>query len=272
MGVLHGAFVEAVADYAVPMTLSVGRLERLLERRGFDPEASVGAFDGDGRLVAFLFNGVGRWRERKAAYDTGTGVVPGYRRRGLSKRLFEEALPALRDRGCSIYVLEVLQENEAARKAYRRVGFEVTRALLCFAGRPPEAAPPPEAAVRPCRLERRLEQAAAFTEIVPSWQNDGDSIHRGATHLEALGAFAGGALVGLGVVEPETGDVPCLVVAPERRRRGIGAALLAALRSHAVATDLRLLNVDEDDVATRGLLHSSGLDPTVSQFEMIRRI
>src|SRR5688572_14356056 len=86
--VLFRCFVEAFSDYIVPMKPGREQFAEMLQRRGYRPELSVGAFD-DGTLVGFTLNGSGRWDGGAAAYDTGTGVVPSYRRRGLSKQMIE---------------------------------------------------------------------------------------------------------------------------------------------------------------------------------------
>lgn len=76
---LAHAFNAASADYVVPMSLDAAALEAMQRRRGYDADASFGAFDGD-QLVAFVLT----CREGDRAYNSGTGVLPA--RRGAGQR------------------------------------------------------------------------------------------------------------------------------------------------------------------------------------------
>jgi ribosomal protein S18 acetylase RimI-like enzyme len=123
---LYAAFSAAFSDYVVPFALTREQLAEMMTRRGWMPEVSVGAFDG-GAMMAFTLNGV----EGDRAYDTGTGVVPWHRRRGLGRELMDKSFELLRER-CSSYVLEVIDENQRAFELYRSLGFEVSRGLQCW--------------------------------------------------------------------------------------------------------------------------------------------
>ncbi|MGD8413738.1 MAG: GNAT family N-acetyltransferase, partial [Candidatus Latescibacterota bacterium] len=128
---IHQAFLQAFADYYVE---TGGITEEVLYNRavknGVDFSVSVGAFDAE-RLVAMTLVGLDQWKGATAAFDIGTGVVPGHRGRGVAKEMFQFALPRLRERGATRFVLEVIQENQPAIKAYKAVGFEVTREFDC---------------------------------------------------------------------------------------------------------------------------------------------
>ena len=64
---------------------------------------------------------------------------------------------------------------------------------------------------------------------------------------------------------------PGLYIAPDARRRGIGAALLHEL-SLRVGPVLRYINVQADDKATLGLLARCGISDGVGQYEMTRAL
>jgi len=83
---LFESFKDAFEDYE--MQLDKEELERMLIRRGFVPELSFGAFVGD-KLVAFTFNGIGKFGGVKTAYDTGTGTMKDHRSKGLATQIFE---------------------------------------------------------------------------------------------------------------------------------------------------------------------------------------
>jgi ribosomal protein S18 acetylase RimI-like enzyme len=260
---VHAAFVEAFSDYDVPLQLSSEQLREMLRRRGWSPEASVGVFDGE-RLVAFTLNGLGTWEGRPTGYDTGTGVVPSHRGRGLSRTMIDAAFALLREHGAEQYLLEVLQSNERAFGVYRAAGFEVTRALQCWSVA--------SSAEFPCEIEVTdsldLDLLAGWFDVRPSWQNGIESMRRAAAPRVHLAAFDHGELAG-GAIAFENGDLPLLAVAPAHRRRGIGRALLAAASR---ARPLRIVNVDPAGRGVAAFLTACGAEKTVAQWEMVRRL
>lgn len=261
---IHRAFGEAFGDYAVPFQLTPEQLREMLRRRGWSPEASVGVFDGE-RLVAFTLNGVGTWRGVRTGYDTGTGVVPSHRGRGLSRRMIDESIDRLRHRGAAQYLLEVLQENRRAFDVYRGAGFEVTRELQCWACEPPAGTPE----ARVVRLDDPdWTVVSSFFDVQPSWQNSIDSVRRAGAPRTHLGFTRDGALDGIAVVF-ESGDLPFVAGHPATRRRGVGRALLAAA-SRAAGRPLRILNVEGEYAAE--FLQACGAQRTVRQYEMLRAL
>jgi hypothetical protein len=63
---LYVAFSAAFAVYDVQLIAE--QFRSLLQRRGFVPELSFGAFDEDS-LVSFTFNGIGLYKGERMAYD-----------------------------------------------------------------------------------------------------------------------------------------------------------------------------------------------------------
>ena len=128
---IYNAFALAFSDYVVQMKLTEEQLLHMVERRGCDLNLSFGAFDNN-KLVGFTLNGVGNWKGKLTAYDTGTGIIKEYRGQGISKRLFNESLPILRENNISNYLLEVIKTNTPAYELYKKMGFSVTRELGFF--------------------------------------------------------------------------------------------------------------------------------------------
>ena len=245
---VFGAFAEAFSDYVVKLSPTREQLEEMFARRGYLPEASVGVFE-DERLVAFTCNGV----DGADAYDTGTGVVPSHRRRGLARQMMDFVLPVLRDQGCTRYVLEVIEQNHAAHALYRERGFTDVRPLQCWS------------------LDingEALGESHAFGEfdIQPSWKNSTNSIARAQdTHVTI------GNDDGFVIVFPNTGDLPQLFVRQEARRKGIGTRLLQAAGAIA-GKPLRIMNVDDRHEGIAGFLEHAGAVRTVRQIEMERAL
>ena len=249
--IVHRAFVEAFSDYVVPMQLTREQLREMLTRRGWVPELSIGVFDGE-TLAAFTLNGA----EGDRAYDSGTGVLPSHRRRGLGRVVMEESFDILRANGFREYVLEVIESNTKAHQLYLSLGFVETRALQCwrFESSAGERAPV-------------LDELPVITpDVQPSWQNSSASISRAKDPHVILGDEQG-----YSVVFPSNGDLPLLFVQPEARRRGVGTRLLRAAATEA-GKPLRIINVDERDPGVARFLEAAGAQRTVRQLEMALRL
>src|SRR6185369_1729100 len=119
--VIFDCFAQGFSDYVIRMQPSRDDLREMLTRRGFVPELSAGAFDGE-QLVGFTFNGV----DGDRAYDSGTAVIPSHRRQGLARKLMLYSFDLLAPR---TYILEVLQQNTSAIALYESLGFVRTRPL-----------------------------------------------------------------------------------------------------------------------------------------------
>ena len=240
------AFTAAFSDYVVPFSPTREQLAEMLRRRGWSPEASPAAFDG-GRMVAFTLNGI----EGDRGYDSGTGVVPTHRRRGLARELMLRSIELLRARGCKTYVLEVLDNNGKAVELYRSLGFVETRGLQSW------------------RLERagneEFSEGRAHPEwmdVEPSWQNSTASIARAGERPTILGDADSYA-----ILFPSNGDLAQLAVRPEARRKGLGTRLLHAAAAVA-GKPLRIINVDERDHGIARFLETAGATWLVRQLEM----
>ncbi len=272
---LHSTFLEAFSDYLVKMDVPLKKFETMARRRGMVPQMSVGAFVGN-RLVGFIFNGVREWEGRRTAYDTGTGVVPEFRKKGATTRMFARTLDILRGAGVEQYLLEVIKENDPAGDLYRKQGFETVRGLNCYVG-PREAldtGPAPEGVVlAPLPMDALgWDRLRSFWDFAPSWQNSVDSVMAVPETLSAVTAVADGQVVGYGIVEPATGDVPQLAVDPTWRSRGVGRALLGALLGLTDAENLVALNLEETSEAANAFVEAVGFAPYTAQFEMVLQL
>ena len=99
---LFEAFEQAFADYEVQ--LNKVELLTMLKRRGFEPKASFGAFDGN-KIVSFTCNGIGNFYGTPTAYDTGTGTLKDYQGKGLATQVFKYSIPHLKALGAKEYGL-----------------------------------------------------------------------------------------------------------------------------------------------------------------------
>lgn len=274
---LHKAFLEAFADYQVDMSsVTETVLRNRYAKNAVDYGLSVGAFDGD-RLVGFTIVGADRWRGAPAAFDAGSGIIKEYRGKGLAGQLFDFALPKLRDAGIRKFLLEVIQDNEPAVKAYTKAGFRVTREFDCFmldvTGAAIDIRAGSALTVKAVKKDILSEFEAAL-DWEPSWENSFAAIQRIPDEVLMLGAFDGDLPVGLLVYYPLLNWIMALVVKKDYRRKGVATSLLVSFvgQSRPGQKTVKLLNVDHSDAGMLAFLEGAGFKRYIGQFEMERDI
>jgi ribosomal protein S18 acetylase RimI-like enzyme len=269
---LHKKFVEAFSDYVRPFQLSDTQFRNHLTINAVDLNWSVGCFDG-AELVGLSLNGFGEWEGRRTVYDAGTGVVPLYRRRGVSEAMFEMMLPVLAERGYEQVLLEVVTINDPAVNLYKKLGFRVVRELLLM-----EASGPVRsklngsaAAVEICEIPAiDALGTSRFWDGRPSWQNTNDAIERSQKMKKTLGAFLGTELIGYIVYSAGVGRVAQMAVEPGSRNRGVGTRLLQAMRADTPEKhDPQVINVDASLTSAVEFLENRGFRKVLSQYEML---
>ncbi|MGD2217037.1 MAG: GNAT family N-acetyltransferase [Gemmatimonadales bacterium] len=273
---MYRTFVRAFSDYALDMSYMTE--ERMLNRavkNGIEFESSVGAHSTEG-MVGFTLIGLDRWKGAPAAFDIGTGVIERYRGLGVAKAMFDLAVPRLREKGVKRFVLEVLQGNEAATKAYLKSGFEIVREFDCFRLELGDTAIPPAVKDDQDDLEIRSvgrDRLSTFAEALdwePSWENSFASIRRIPDRVLPYEASREGRPTGLLVYYPGMSWIMTLLVKRAERRRGIASRLVRHLIEviRDRESDVRVVNVQRDDDGTQDLLTGLGFRRYVSQYEM----
>jgi len=265
---LHECFLAAFSDYEVDMRMSREQFRQRIVRDGVCLEMSAGAFDRV-RMIGFCINGLGQWQGKSTAYDAGTGIVPGYRGRGIAKELFAFLESRLKEAGVFQYLLEVLTSNVPAATLYRKLGFVETRRLAVFRSQ--------------TRIDhssdlsiRRVEQPdwslyQSFWDAHPSWQNSINAIERVANDRIIAGAYENDECVGYGVVFVPSANLMQLAVSPAYRRQGIGSAILSSLETEA-AQPLKINNIDENSKASLAFYEANGYKSMLAQHEMIKTL
>lgn len=272
---IYRTFMEAFADYA--MDASGTKEDTMLLRmakNSVDFDASPGAYDGE-HLVGFTLIGIDEVEGDLTAYDAGTGIVPDFRGQGLAKKMFDHALPELEKRGVKRFLLEVLQKNESAIKAYQKSGFGIDRELKCFVAETTllrELTNSPGIVVRPI-------DAATFEELVPEADWTPSFENRFTAHLAIpdqvafLGAYEGDSCVGAISYCAALNWLLSLLVRRTHRHRGVGRSLLQYLASTLLPADapkLAALNVDGDDTDMQSFFEAVGFSHLIDQYEMSR--
>ena len=266
---LHSAFVEAFSNYEVKLDLSISQLSQSLKRRGYAPKASICASDDD-MLVGFLLNAIRQWNDKLTAYDTGTGVINEYRNKGISSNLFLNALQSLKEMEVKQYLLEVIKSNTPAINLYKKQGFKVSREFECF------------------NLDKKLFthtstyeveyidsitendwiQLTNFWDFKPSWQNSIDSISNVPDTFIYSILRINDAIVGYGIIDKKTGDIPQIAVDKKYRGRGIGTSILAKLLLSTQSHNISVVNVDSQCTSLKEFLLELGFKTMLKQYEM----
>jgi len=273
---VHRAFLEAFADYA--MDASGTTEERMLLRmrkNAVDYDLSPGLYDGD-RLAGFTLIGIDTWGGHLTAYDAGTGIVPSFRKQGWARKMFDHALPALRERGVHRFALEVLQQNEAAIAAYRKSGFETARELRCFiadVGTLRDLPDAPDLRIEPIDAPH-FHALATEADWTPSFENRFTAVDAIPDQVTIFGAWRGEECVGAIAYAPSLDWLLSLLVRRAARRQGVGRTLVRHLahRLPETASRLAALNVDGDDTGMQGFFADLGFEPLVDQYEMRRTL
>ena len=257
-------FNEAFHKYFVPVNLNAAQFEQKLTIEGYAPSISAGTFAGD-KLVGFILHSEGLHGNKRTAYNSGTGVVPSHRGQQLLRRMYDYLLPLLKEKKVQKSILEVIQENEKAQRAYKDAGFTIVRELYSYQGTVEE--PAAYSAVEELQIED-WSRAEALWSWEPSWQHSQQCLQRAIGSYKTYGIKKEGALVAYAVINPLTNRIPSFAVASKWRNKGLGSTLFQHLQYHFPAKPLTVINVDSQSAETLSFLEKQGLSPLVKQFEM----
>lgn len=270
-GILFYAFQRAFAEYE--MQLDKSELLAMLKRRGFRPDLSFGAFDGDD-IVSFTFNGIGDFDEVLTAYDTRTGTLKNYPGQGFATSVFNYSIPYLKKAGIHNYLLEVLQHNKSAVSVYKKIGFTVVREFFYFKQKIEAITLLAKSSNFNIKTIDIFEypEIETFWDFKPSWQNSIDSIRRSFNNFISTGVFSEDKLIGYCVFEPGSGDITQLAVSKEHRRKGAGTLLLQHIIETKQTDSIKIINADISCESMTAFLKSVNIEPVGKQYEMIKRL
>lgn len=264
--VIYQAFLKAFSDYQVRLVMSFAQFEKMLKRRGFDPKVSVGAFDEDG-LVGFILNGCRKWNGKATAYDVGTGVIPQFRKQGITNHMLQSVKQHFSDTGVEQYILEVLTSNIAAANIYRKNGFTVEREFLCCQmTRGKDRSDPIHQAEH--ILNPDWEVLGSFWDFPPSWQNSIQSIEAVPESFIISAVRKNNCIAGYGIIDKSTGEIPQIAVDKNWRNKGIGSSILTDLIDKTDSDQIKILNIDTRSEAMLQFISAAGFHNTVNQYEM----
>ena len=161
------AFTNAFRGYPFPLELDVSALAQRVRVEQHDLENSLVAFDGAEAVgVAGLAVRGGRGRV------AGMAVAPGFRGRGLGRRLMSALVERARAAGLRRLTLEVLKGNTAAVRLYEWAGMKVTRDLLILERASNHAAAAGAPAPEEAPAEELLRHFWRLHAEPPAWQRE----------------------------------------------------------------------------------------------------
>ncbi|MGM0934923.1 MAG: GNAT family N-acetyltransferase [Bacteroidota bacterium] len=266
------AFSQAFADYEVQWNKA--QLKTMLKRRGFVPELSFAVFDDNDKIVAFTFNGIGRFNGILTAYDTGTGTLKDYRGRGLASEIFLTSLPYLRKNKIEQYLLEVLQHNPKAISVYKKLGFETTREFNYFVQKSENI----DSRIKNSDYSVKqmetvnLDSISDFWDFYPSWQNNFEAVKRAPEDFISLGVYTQKKLIGYSIFEPASGDITQIAVEKQNRRKGIATLLLNEVMKYNKADTVKFVNTAISCISITEFLKAKNIELKGKQFEMIKKL
>ncbi|MEO7658960.1 MAG: GNAT family N-acetyltransferase, partial [Pyrinomonadaceae bacterium] len=200
-----------------------------------------------------------------------TGVVPAYRRRGLSRAMFEMMLAEFAKDKIEQFLLEVVTTNTAAISLYEQLGFRSVRELSllqCDKHIENNSAPAQDIEIRDV-IEPDWRLLETFWDAKPSWQNSIDAITRCSGLKRFLGAYKNERCVGYVIFSARFGRIAQFAVSKTHRNQGIGSALFRALKNEiADGFSMQVINIPKSLTETIGFFEDLGFYERLSQHEM----
>lgn len=256
------------SDYIVPFHLTKEVLTSKIAAEKLDMDISVGGFE-DGKLVSFILQSEAIEDGQKIIYNGGTGVIPESRGKGLVRKMYDFIIPVLKERNAEVLLLEVIEGNAAAIRAYENLGFKIVRKLLCFRGNIRSEQENAEITIKKM-AEFQWDSLRSFWDIEPSWQGSVYVLDPMPEIYTTMGAYADDKLVGYIIYNPTARKVLQIAVHKEYRKQGIGRMLFKTIVD---GSPIAINNVDDVSKETKEFLDQKiGLENWLSQFEMKRAI
>lgn len=261
---VNDAFNRAFENYFAPINSTPAELTDRMKRDDLNLELSTGAFDGD-KLVGLMLQGGREEGGRKTLYNGGTGVAMAARGQGLTLRQYDFMLPKVQEMGFTHLQLEVIRENAPAIHVYRKVGFEITRELDCYAGHVNDFSPPAGIEIIDLKPDQ-WQSNPAWQDYVPSWQHSDTSLQNVWEDAIVFQAMKNGEMVGH-LASLSNGRVMQFAVAPDERGKGIGKSLFSTLQKR-VDKMINVINTEKKDPSLELFFINMGLYPGFYQYEM----
>lgn len=271
---LTDAVNQAFEGYLVPMHHTPETLSAMVRTNDIRLDISLVAQTPEGALAGIGLLGVRGDR----GWIGGMAVAPKFRGRGQGAVLLDVLTSRAKGLGVKTLQLEVLEENEHARRLYVRHGFEDLRPLAVYTSTLATPMPAPlteDAVITHADMEELLSHYAATHSAVAPWQREEASLRNMGASLEAYALEVAGRLRAYVLAMPSGPGYSVMdfgsAGATAEARAHDGAILISHLATHAHSGPIRVINVPPGD-ALGPALDACGCRLIVKQREMALHI
>ncbi len=252
-------FLIAFNNYFVPIPASK---EYYIERwkvAKIDFGFSYGMFEQD-KLVAFILHTVEERAGSISAYNAGTGVIPEYRGRGITKMIYDHALNDLSQHGIKKIFLEAITQNTIAIEIYESLGFQITKRMKCFSGK--INSKKREDYILAQLNSDGINWAGLPNQSSYSWENQQESIKKGDfIFFEILRSHIPESYFLIHRTGKQVAQLDILDMKPNAWNR-----LFSGIKE--ISAFVKINNVDERQSDKIEQIGSAGLSNFIDQFEM----
>ncbi|MFN8674214.1 MAG: GNAT family N-acetyltransferase [Candidatus Sericytochromatia bacterium] len=267
--IVYETFKKAFSDYEIKKELSFEEFYEMLKTRSFNPFYSIGYFDND-KLVSFINMGYREEANKKLFYNISTGVIPKYRRKGLSDSLIKILINNLKEKNLDYFSLEVLENNKPAIELYKKNNFKISRVLKSFKIEKKllketkinfEYKKTPE-------IYLSIKNYMDYMTFKPSWQNDRSSIINNMENYNFIFLYDNNNLFAYGIIHKIYGGILQIGVLEEYKNKGIELELIFLLKECTESNTINFINIEKDDYLTYKL-NEIGFVNYINQYEML---
>lgn len=261
------AFNQAFENYYVEIKLNTTQFHQKIIDDQIKLHRSVAVFDEE-ELIAFVLHAEGTVNGKKAFYNAGTGIIPAYRGKGLTIKMYEFILPLLQQEGFELGVLEVITKNIAAIKSYQKIGFKIEEELVCYKNvHAPLAKSSMEEIIQLDSKEINWETLEEFWDWSPTWQYSSKVLQNRIQEISFWAYLEEGNILAYALVDAKTHKILQFAVDKSRRKEKIASALFHHLVS-AYQRNFSLINIRNSDLATASFLDKMNFKEFIRQYEM----
>lgn len=187
--------------------------------------------------------------------------------RNLRNQLLSDIKDLIKEKNVKKYVLEVIKSNESAVNLYKRQNFEIQRELECFQINKNKYNFTSNHKVELAN-KIDLNEVVQFWDFNPSWQNSIDSVNAISDSLIYSIVRFDDIIVGYGIIDKKTGDIPQLAVDRNFRCNGVARSLITNLIKNTESSNISVLNIDGQMKSMQNFFIKLGFKNSVTQYEM----
>ncbi len=252
---------EAFLDYIIPMKMPYEYWISRWDAARIDYNLSFGYFD-NGKLVGFVLHGIDQKEDKTSFFNMGTGVLPSHRGQRIVKQIYDICYHELLRSGCEQGLLEVIQSNNKAIKAYQSVGFALDLELISFKGRSINYTHNfIFSEVIPERLDRYLD----YIEHRLAWEHTPQTIMYDKSQFTFYEMHKENSLLGFAIIKNLNLDVTIFGVKDGNWKK-YGAALFSEIQKRH--SEYKIINIDSRDTELINFFEENKFKVLIKQFEM----